>query len=110
MDPSRVADMIDIKVHQSQNKLLSDVDNLTSNRLSTFQQSINESQKALSDAQVAKIEEMHTDNYKFQRKGNEEQFKTNVKVHRKLKEAEHSLKDANDGSTAVLDAKVKLST
>ena len=64
MDPARVAELIDTKVNQSQNRLLSDLDNLILNRLSNFQQSLNESQKALSDAQVAKIEETHTDNYK----------------------------------------------
>ena len=108
MDPARVAELIDTKVNQSQNRLLSDLDNLISNRLSNFQQSLNESQKALSDAQVAKIEEMHTDNYNFKRKGNEEQYKVNVKVHRKLKEAEHSLKEAGTTSTAVTDAKTKI--
>ena len=80
MDPASVAELIETKVNQSQNRLLSDLDNLISNRLSHFQQSLNENQKALSEAQVAKIEEMHSDNYKFQlRKGNEEQHKVNVK-------------------------------
>ena len=108
MDPASVAELIDTKVNQSQNRLLSDLDNLISNRLSNFQQSLNTSQKALSDAQVAKIEELHTDNYKFQRKGNEEQHKVNVKVQRKLKEAEQSLEEAGTTSTAVIDAKMKI--
>eukprot|EP00057_Strongylocentrotus_purpuratus_P012339 XP_011666813.1 PREDICTED: uncharacterized protein LOC105439478 [Strongylocentrotus purpuratus] len=64
--------------------------------------------KALSDAQVAKIEEMHTENFKFQRKGNEEQHKVNVKIHRKLKEAEDCLKESNDTSGAVAGAKGKI--
>ena len=108
MDPASVAELIDTKVNQSQNRLLSDLDNLISNRLTHFQQSLNENQKALSDVQVAKIEEIHSDNYKFQRKGNEEQYKINVKVHRKLKEAEHSLKETDDIPTAISDAKVKI--
>ncbi|XP_072166403.1 uncharacterized protein [Diadema setosum] len=108
MDAARIADMIDSKVNQSQNRLLSDLDNLISNRLSNFQQSLNESQKALSDAQVAKIEEMHADNYKFQRKGNEEQYKVNIKVQRKLRETEQILKEENDITTSVADAKAKI--
>ena len=60
MDPSSIADMIGSKVHQSLNKLLSDLDNLISSRLSVFQRYINDSQKALSVVQVAKIEETPT--------------------------------------------------
>lgn len=108
MDPTTVSELIDLKLSQSQNKLLTDLDGLISNRLSNFHHSINDNQKALSDAQVAKIEEMHTENFKFQRKGNEEQHKVNVKIQRKLKEAEDCLKESNDTSGAVANAKGKI--
>ncbi|XP_030836644.1 uncharacterized protein LOC115922252 [Strongylocentrotus purpuratus] len=51
---------------------------------------------------------MHTENFKFQRKGNEEQHKVNVKIHRKLKEAEDCLNESNDTSGAVAGAKGKI--
>ncbi|XP_041453195.1 uncharacterized protein LOC121406243 [Lytechinus variegatus] len=51
---------------------------------------------------------MHTENFKFQRKGNEEQHKVNVKIHRKLKEAEQCLNESNDTSGAVAGAKDKI--
>ncbi len=80
MEPAKVAELIDAKVNQSQNRLLTNLDNLISTRLSSFQQNISDSQKALSEVQVAKIEEMNTDSYKFQWKGNEEQYKATQKA------------------------------
>ncbi|XP_041453613.1 uncharacterized protein LOC121406809 [Lytechinus variegatus] len=108
MDPSKVAELIDVKMSQSQNNLLSELDNLISSRLNNFQQSFGETQKILNDAQVAKIREMHSDDYKFQRRGNEEQHKVNVKIHRKLVEANHYLEGSQDRPSAVSDAKEKI--
>ena len=51
---------------------------------------------------------MHTDDYKFQRRGNEEQHKVNVKIHRKLVEANHYLEGAQDRPAAISDAKEKI--
>ena len=51
---------------------------------------------------------IYSNKYKFQWKGNKEQYKINVKVHRNLKEADHSLTEADDTPTAVSDAKVKI--
>jgi hypothetical protein len=56
-------------------------------RLNVFQSNIQQSQKDISDFQISKIEESVTDNFRFQRKGNENQYKYSVKVMSKLKEA-----------------------
>ena len=57
-------------------------------KFSSFNKQINENQRALSEVQVAKIEQISNERYTFKRKGNEEQYKANAKVQRKMREAE----------------------
>jgi replicative superfamily II helicase len=59
----------------------------------TFQRSVKENQRELSETQLAEIEEMNSDNYVFKRKGNEEQFKINSKIANKMKETRDFLRD-----------------
>ena len=63
MEPAQVVELIDAKVNLSQYRLLTDLDNLISTRLTSVQQNINDSHKSLSDVQVAKIEEMNMYRY-----------------------------------------------
>ena len=39
MDPAKISELIDVKMSQNQNNLLSELDNLISSRLNNFQQS-----------------------------------------------------------------------
>ena len=78
-------------VSETQNKLLENIDSLISSRLQNFQKSVTETQRQLSENQLAKMEEMTTDTYTFKRKGNEEQHKVNVKAINKMKEASSAL-------------------
>ena len=71
----------------AQSQLLGKLDDLMSGKLDNFRCQINEKQRQLSGSQAAKIEQINHDHYKFNKCGNEEQFKTNVKVEQKMKEA-----------------------
>ena len=80
-------------VTTAQNDMLQHMDQIIKNSFDTFQKTMNESQRQLSETQLAKIEEMNSDNYVFRRKGNEEQFKVNSKVGNKMKEARCFLRE-----------------
>ena len=73
--------------------MLKHMDRIITNSFDTFQKSVKENQRELSETQIAKIEEMNSDNYVFKRKGNEEQFKINSKIANKMKEARGFLRD-----------------
>ena len=98
MDEPAIKQLIANEVHNavqsSQNSMLSRIDNLMSNKLGSFESSMKESQRQLSDSQIAKIEELTTDNYEFKRKGNKEQHKINTKIIKKMKEAQSNLQDS----------------
>ena len=49
------------------------MDRIITNSFDTFQRSVKENQRELSETQLAKIEERNSDNYVFKRKGNEVQ-------------------------------------
>ncbi|CAC5365114.1 unnamed protein product [Mytilus coruscus] len=89
-----IANELHNAVQSSQNSMLSRIDNLMSNKLGTFESSMKESLRQLSDSQIAKIEELTTDNYEFKRKGNKEQHEINIKIIKKMKEAKSNLHDS----------------
>ncbi|XP_063436225.1 uncharacterized protein LOC134717658 [Mytilus trossulus] len=78
-------------VSASQQATLNQITALIDNRLSTFQGKIQQSQRDISQSQMSKIEETLSENYTFQRKGNENQYKHEVKVLTKLTEAKAQL-------------------
>ncbi|CAG2256478.1 unnamed protein product [Mytilus edulis] len=80
-------------VSTAQNDIVHHMDRIIKSSFDAFQKSTNENQRQLSETQLAKIEEMNSDNYVFKRKGNEEQFKVNSKVANKMKEARCFLRE-----------------
>ncbi|VDH98891.1 Hypothetical predicted protein [Mytilus galloprovincialis] len=97
-DPAEINMLIDRKIKdamsQNQNEILQSIDRLMSSRLDTFQRSVHETQRQLSETQMSKIQQMNTENYVFKRKGKEEQFKVNTKIANKMKEARSSNRNA----------------
>ncbi|XP_062620905.1 uncharacterized protein LOC134282518 [Saccostrea cucullata] len=93
MDAGEVQQQINQSIQQANNEIVSQFSSILDNRLSTVQRSINENQKIIAERQEAKFEQVFTDNYKFKKRGNEEQYKHNVKVMAKLKEANEELED-----------------
>ena len=91
------ANYIDERIRQavvgSQTALMDKLDNLISSKLANFETKISESQRQISDSQLNKIQEniLCNDNYAFKRKSCEDQFKFNLKVVGKLKDAEARL-------------------
>ena len=96
MEPAALADFVSAKIRDSQAGLLSQLDSLITDKLGAFQQKIGDNQRELSDVQIAKIEELNKDEYRFRKRGNEEQYKVNVKVARKLKEADALLNEEGE--------------
>lgn len=66
--------LIDKRVQDgvTQNGMLKHTDQIITTSFNTFQKTKNENQRQLTETQLAKIEEMNSDNYVFKRKGNEE--------------------------------------
>ena len=73
---------VETAVSNTKQDLLHSMAVLIDFRLDTFQSNIQQS-----DFQISKIEESVTDNFRFQRNGNENQYKHSVNVISKLKEA-----------------------
>jgi hypothetical protein len=96
MEPAALADFVSAKIRDSQAGLLSQLDSLITDKLGAFQQRIGNNQRELSDAQIANIKELNKDEYWFRKCGNEEQYKVNVKVARKLKEADALLNEEGE--------------
>lgn len=111
MDPGVAIEMKNLitqEVSNSQNIMLTQLENMMTNKLQNFNDKISENQKQLSETQVAKIEALNSDSYKFRSRGNEEQHKVNVKVAQKMKEADFALKEM-DQSAKILEAEEKIS-
>ena len=87
----------------SQNNMTSEIKNLLSNEMGK----ISSQQKEIADSQMIKIESTLTDDYKFRKCGNEEQFKHNHQVLSKLKEADSQLKLGSIGEDNITAAKEK---
>ena len=64
--------------------------------------------KKLQILRLIKIESTLTDDYKFRKSGNEEQFKHNLQVLSKLKEVETQLKPESIGENNITAAKEKI--
>ena len=96
------------QVKETHTRLLTKLDELITAKLSSFSQQINENQRILSDVQVAKIEQINNDKFKFTKKGNEEQFKANAKVEQKLKEADALLKEDTEVRRVTTKAQDKI--
>ena len=62
---------VEAVVSNTKQDLLNSMAVLIDSRLNTFQSNIQQSQKDISDFQMSKIEQSVTDNFRFQRKGNE---------------------------------------
>ena len=67
MEPTAVASFVDSKIRESQAGLLTQLDTLITVKLGTFQQKISDTQRDLSEVQIAKIEDMSKDEYKFRK-------------------------------------------
>ena len=66
---------IQAAVHSSQTNILNSITTVINNRLDDFRESFRTTQKDIADSQMAKIDETLSDNYKFKKRGNEEQHK-----------------------------------
>ncbi|CAG2253627.1 unnamed protein product [Mytilus edulis] len=82
-----IANEVKSVIASSQQDMLNNMSAMMDSRLNRLQSNIQQSQFDISNAQINKIEESVSDNYKFQRKGNENQFRHSVKVISKLTEA-----------------------
>ena len=93
---------VEQRIQQSQNDILTNIDTLLTSRFAMFEQRISSSQRDISDSQLSKIQQniLSNDSYTFKRKGNEEQFKANVRVIDKLREADSHLTDSLSQNTA----------
>ncbi|XP_030834023.1 uncharacterized protein LOC115921092 isoform X3 [Strongylocentrotus purpuratus] len=108
MEPMDIAELVRGEVRDSQNTLLDKLETLVSDKLNHFQKDINDSQMAMSEVQLSKMEEITNTTYKFKKEGNEEQYKSNTKVYQKLSEAESLLKKDADLSRASTAAQNKI--
>eukprot|EP00057_Strongylocentrotus_purpuratus_P017653 XP_011672127.1 PREDICTED: uncharacterized protein LOC105442056 isoform X3 [Strongylocentrotus purpuratus] len=108
MEPMDIAELVRGEVRDSQNTLLDKLETRVSDKLNHFQNDINDSQMAMSEVQLSKMEEITNTTYKFKKKGNEEQYKSNTKVYQKLSEAESLLKKDADLSRASTAAQNKI--
>ena len=86
---------------KEQNRLLTQMEVLVSNRLEAFESRMVDAQRVLSETQLAKLQQNFgaNDTYQFRRKGNEEQYKCNRQVLNSLREA-----DAHLGELTTPDA------
>jgi hypothetical protein len=86
---------------------------MVSSKLSVFERRINDTQRELSVNQLTQIQQnlVLNDGYRFKKKGNEEQFKANVKVMTKLVDAECSIDNvlSEGASQAAVMAKQSIS-
>lgn len=108
--PVRAAISREVKtaVSSSPQELLSSITTLMDTRLALFQTNIQQTQQEISQTQMTKIEETMTDSYTFQRKGNENQYRHEVKVLSKPKEPKSCLEVPDLSYDAVQSAKTKI--
>ena len=82
-----VQDSVSSAVSQSKNDILTGVQQLITSEM----KKLSDNQKALSEMQINKISDLSSSSeYKFKRRSNEEQFKVNKKVMRKLDDCERN--------------------
>ena len=97
-------------VEGMQNVMLNRLDEMISMRLGGVQESLGQQQKQLASLQIAKINEIkYQESYRFKRKGNEEQFKFNMKVEERFKQAKEAVDCSNEaGLVEAVDEGMKL--
>ncbi len=79
-----IKDVVQAAMAAMQGELLGQIGSMMDARMSNMQRQVEESQKALADRQMAKINELqYNDGYRFKKRGNEQQFKFNLQVHSK---------------------------
>ncbi|CAC5406319.1 unnamed protein product [Mytilus coruscus] len=112
-EPAEINMFIDQKIKdamsQNQNEILQSIDRLMYSRLDTFQRSVHETQRQLSETQMSKIQQMNPENYVFKRKGNEEQFKFNTKIANNMKEARSLLTETTGNNENTAGAMMNIS-
>ena len=81
------------------NELLSHLDQLISSKLACLEDRMPSPQKSIANSQLSKMKEdmLSNDNYVFKRKSCEDQFKFNVKLSSKLRDAENAVKSGDAG-------------
>ena len=104
-----VSTTVSSAVNETQNNLLSAFDQMISSKLESVKSQISENQKQLPESQISKIQNntLCTDGYSFKRNGCEDQFKLNVKLMEKIRDADFHLERSQDSTT--LAAREKLS-
>ena len=90
-----IASEVKKAVDASQGQLLTNMQILMDSNFKTFKSSIENTQKELSTTQISKIEENLFGTYTFIRHGNEAQYRGNIKVMSKLREADDNLQSTN---------------
>jgi hypothetical protein len=104
MDAEAVQHQINQTIQRSNSEMLNNFSSILDSRLNAVKRNISKNQKLLADRQEAKIEHVLADGYKSKKRGNEEQFKHNVKVLSKMKEATGELNEDR-----IMKAKQKIS-
>ena len=81
------------------NEIMSHLDQLISSKLACLEDRMTSTQKSIADSQLSKMKEdiLSNDNYVFKRKSCEDQFKFNVKLSSKLRDAEDAVKSGDAG-------------
>ena len=82
-----VTDKFTEAVRSCQNELLTGINTLIASKV----QKISENQKSSSELQLSKIEAITSNDYKFKRKANEEQYKVKNKVIGKIQDCERNI-------------------
>ena len=82
------------------NELMSKIDTLNSSKFASLEGRMTTAQKNIADSHLSKIKEdiLSNDSYVFKRKSCEDQFKFNVKVSSKLRDADVSVKNGDAGA------------
>ncbi|VDI13137.1 Hypothetical predicted protein [Mytilus galloprovincialis] len=105
---SEIQNEVQAAFQTTQTTILDSMTTLLDNRLECFNKSFQSTQKALAESQLAKLDETLSDNYKFKKRGNEEQHKHNSKVLVKFKEANSELNQEHLTKDNIESAKDKI--
>ncbi|XP_076105887.1 uncharacterized protein LOC143074222 [Mytilus galloprovincialis] len=105
---SEIQNEVQAALQTTQTTILDSKTTLLDNRLECFNKNFQSTQKALAESQLAKLDETLSDNYKFKKRGNEEQHKHNSKVLVKLKEANSELNQEHLTKDNIESAKDKI--
>ena len=100
-----IEDRVQQAVAGSQAALLDRIEGLISSKFTAFESKVSDTQKQISDSQLAKIEHniLSNDSYRFKRKSCEDQYKFNAKVATKLKDAKSNLDSGKNIPQATQD-------